>query len=304
LTKKYFLKFKDLSEEREDWESVAIAYLNIGYSYELQKKYSKAFESYQKVLDLKGSFSANTILALTYVNIASVSNELNKPKEALKYCESSLSISEKYGFHQYRLSAETEKVEAYLKLERFEEAITGAKKTISEAEVYGVYDVMPNLQKILSEGYQGIGNYKEAFLWQQKHGLLQDSIYEAKRDQEVAELEISHQTKAKEAENIQLKNEKMYQAEALRNKNKEFMVSVAALLLFILLTGLLFRIKNKLKSTNADLEKIVNERTKALLESNVQLQQSNEELKRFAFIASHDLKEPLKGTGSFISLMK
>ncbi len=41
----------------------------------------------------------------------------------------------------------------------------------------------------------------------------------------------------------------------------------------------------------------------ALRESNVELQRSNEELKRFAFMASHDLREPLRGIGGSIQLI-
>ncbi len=59
-----------------------------------------------------------------------------------------------------------------------------------------------------------------------------------------------------------------------------------------------------LKKQNADLEIIVNRRTKELKSFNEQLQQSNHDLKQFAFIASHDLKEPLRTIGSFASLVE
>ena len=55
---------------------------------------------------------------------------------------------------------------------------------------------------------------------------------------------------------------------------------------------------------NSVLEDKVKDRTEELENSNILLKQSNEELKRFAFIASHDLKEPIRNMGSFISLIK
>ena len=52
------------------------------------------------------------------------------------------------------------------------------------------------------------------------------------------------------------------------------------------------------------LEKKVAERTKELAEANLQMQQSNVELNEFAYIASHDLQEPLRKVRTFTDLMQ
>jgi hypothetical protein len=52
------------------------------------------------------------------------------------------------------------------------------------------------------------------------------------------------------------------------------------------------------------IEEVVAQRTKELADVNLQLQQQNIELNQFAYIASHDLQEPLRKVRTFTSLME
>lgn len=60
---------------------------------------------------------------------------------------------------------------------------------------------------------------------------------------------------------------------------------------------------SKLEKINFELEEKVKERTKELAEKNQLLEQSNKELDDFAYIASHDLKEPLRGINNYASFL-
>lgn len=55
---------------------------------------------------------------------------------------------------------------------------------------------------------------------------------------------------------------------------------------------------------NAELERKVEERTQDLKEANDELQQLNQELKTFNYIASHDLKEPIRNIGNYVGLIQ
>lgn len=58
------------------------------------------------------------------------------------------------------------------------------------------------------------------------------------------------------------------------------------------------------KEANDHLEKAVAERTKELRCVNKQLEKSNHDLEQFAFIASHDLQEPLRKIQTFLTLVE
>lgn len=62
--------------------------------------------------------------------------------------------------------------------------------------------------------------------------------------------------------------------------------------------------ESEILELNEDLERRVEERTVELQNANKQLTQSNEDLSRFAYIASHDLQEPLRTVASYAGLLE
>jgi PAS domain S-box-containing protein len=62
-------------------------------------------------------------------------------------------------------------------------------------------------------------------------------------------------------------------------------------------------LEDKIKYANDNLEKLVNERTVELSATIEELQRSNRELEAFAFIASHDLQEPLRMVKNYVQLL-
>jgi two-component system CheB/CheR fusion protein len=64
------------------------------------------------------------------------------------------------------------------------------------------------------------------------------------------------------------------------------------------------RINSDLKLFSKELEKKVMERTYSLHKANAELNYSNESLEQFAYIASHDLQEPLRKIKTFSSLLQ
>ena len=64
------------------------------------------------------------------------------------------------------------------------------------------------------------------------------------------------------------------------------------------------RAERKIRQLNKDLENRVQERTHELTAANKELGRSNEELEDFAYVASHDLQEPLRKIAAFSNLLE
>jgi signal transduction histidine kinase len=62
--------------------------------------------------------------------------------------------------------------------------------------------------------------------------------------------------------------------------------------------------EDEIRQLNKNLEKRVQERTADLESANENLRRSNDDLTSFAYVASHDLQEPLRTVGSFAGLLK
>jgi signal transduction histidine kinase len=62
--------------------------------------------------------------------------------------------------------------------------------------------------------------------------------------------------------------------------------------------------ERSVRELNQSLERRVAERTRELEEANVNLSRSNADLERFAYVASHDLQEPLRMVASYVGLIR
>ncbi|MEM7161323.1 MAG: ATP-binding protein [Bacteroidota bacterium] len=163
-----------------------------------------------------------------------------------------------------------------------------------ESESYRNFD---KLLKIKYKAEKRLGNSLAADATLYKLYHFSDSINHLKVQNLVQQEKLYHEIEENERENELLK---LQQSEnELRLKNGRFyngLLILSVFSIFLLCAILLLFYKRKQKY-NQELEKNIAKRTE-------ELEQSNKELERFSFIASHDLKEPIRTISSFSQLLE
>ena len=129
-----------------------------------------------------------------------------------------------------------------------------------------------------------------------------------KREMDQARMEIA----AMRQEEDHLLAERSLGVERTSSRTRVVIVTGNALaFIFLFLAGVVVQremgrrkdAEDKIRSLNVDLELRVDERTAELAERMKDLARSNSELQQFAYVASHDLQEPLRMVASFTQLL-
>lgn len=155
------------------------------------------------------------------------------------------------------------------------------------------------------------GNTAEALASHLKYKEYSDQINKYVFSQSETLVRNQYNLQLIEEENKVLQIENQNQRLRLMRDRSVLLLFVAGLLLLGLLVSYFFRLSYIRAQQGRELSRLVKERTEQLeytnqelMKTNDNLLESNAELERFAFIASHDLKTPLHNIIKFSGLLK
>ena len=279
-----------ISKENKFKRSEVYANGNIAYVLIKQEKWEEALKRLEEALALNKEI--DDILAFCSLNYLISDVKLNQKEygEAKTFALKSLEAANEVNFAVGKIYSQRVLGEVYLNEKKYNQARSIINETLNylnenSANLY--------LEDLLNVSYQieyETRNYKEALAIQNQLYTRRDSLTQIKTKEKIADSEYKYQL---------LKNEKEKEMLVIQNESSQqnsfLAMTIAFLLLLVFLLALSGYVNSK--SQNKNLEQAIKERTK-------ELETSNEELERFAYIASHDLKTPLRSIVSFTSLLE
>lgn len=245
----YYNAAKAVYEKNTDSARLVPLFALLGDCYTTAKNYDKGREYYKTTLEIYERWLANhdsklseamllNFRANTVINYAFVLIESGKPAEAVPMLERLLAERRKKG-GLAALNASEYLGYAYLKSGDYRKSVENSLAALAianSAKDFKLFDEKGDLNRNIAEAYYGLGEYKNAFDYYKAFKIVNDSMYNEKTANTIAELETRYETEKKDIRISALTKEKKAQRTVI-------ILSVAAIIIALVLLWAVYRSK-------------------------------------------------------------
>ena len=190
-----------------------------------------------------------------------------------------------------------DKIQVIISLPNIDDFSNNLNKTIK------TYSENTDCFIITSSEKESTSKIIEKYELQKEYIIFKDSIETFELSTKIDELQAKLTTVEKEKENELLKAEKNTYQKTIQSRNATALALILGLLLIGSWAIIVSRNNRRKQKYNEELETTVAERTAELQTANKNLKQANYELRTFNYIASHDIKEPIRNIGNYAGLI-
>ena len=253
------------------------ALFGIMSAQEGMKDYEAAKKTCHEAINLKNKSGVTNAFGYVYYILGYVHLKTEQLDSAEYYFQKGIEISTKQSEAKELGDNYSGMAELYFKQGKLQEAKVYAEKTRASINY-----IHTDNNTILAKIYAKEGNYQKAY------ELLNINWSDAqKREEERTDYHVISTLLKDKFEQEKIQEQLLFQQDF--NKQRQFLIGGFFVAAFILLAIILF---------------IQTRNNRKLKQLNQQLHQQNNALQQFSYIASHDIKEPIRSIGNYIGLIR
>ncbi|RMG88720.1 MAG: hypothetical protein D6714_00220, partial [Bacteroidetes bacterium] len=277
----------DLARELKDTILLTNVLFDYGSILQNAQDFEGALDKFKQSLDINKRLMSKETVARSLMYLADVYNQIGQFESAEQYLTQCLDYKD---FMRPEFLAELyhKLGNLYLTKKAYGPAKSAFLNSLKIAEADQFAQLKQQDNYALYQIYSTEGQLAEALYHLERATALRDSLFNAEQNARMAELQFRYDAEKSEKQIHQLQS---------RQNRMMWIGSMILSGIIILSMGVFIRISrqnnHKLRLKNAEIR-----------HQNIKLKESNEVLQQFAYVAAHDLKEPLRSIGSFIGLLQ
>ncbi|MEM8890751.1 MAG: tetratricopeptide repeat protein, partial [Bacteroidota bacterium] len=293
--RQHFERAYELLEGGDDKRGLADVYSNLGENSFSLNNYAEALSFFQKSLDMRSELNDPVGKRESLTDIGKVLDVQGEKEKAGAAHEEALQIAREIQDPSSQLIALLFLAEHLKKVGKLESARKHLEEAVEIANETGNKAEAAKAHRLLAEYFEDKGDTKSALKNQIAYADIRDEMFDEEKAQSLRRMQIVYETEEKENQIMALEED---YSEAVFEKYS-LLVLIVILALFGVSWFLFYRFRSEAKTS-----KLLYDKNREIEFHNQQLAISNADLEQYAYVVSHDLKQPLRTIGSFAGLLE